>query len=170
MRTFDIAHMRQYNSTSILRRLGEDWTGTLQDLAQHADLLPEDRLMVILRSDMLTEKNYRLFAVNAVSSNSGASEIISTGPSAIAVDAALRFANGTCDRAYMANAYIEGAKGVSFDVDRVYSAAVYSAYSPERAATAANLVSAFLVAEAEENGAKDTEIQYQLESMIELAE
>lgn len=159
MKNFDLTHMAKYNPPSILLRLGKDWSGTVKDIVEHPEFLPEDRLMIILRSEMLSERGYREFALNRVLSHAE-SLMIPAGHDCLG--AAMQFMDGAASEIHLTHMYVRAAVHPDFDKNPLYSAAVYTCYSPERAATAANLVSAFMI----NHAGADEEIPNQLEALI----
>jgi hypothetical protein len=73
------------------KHLSEDWTGTVLDIVMLDKIPWEDRLWVVMRSDLLSDKLMRLFAVWCARQ---VQHLMTDARSLNALDVAEKFANG----------------------------------------------------------------------------
>ena len=92
MRTLTIADIRSWKPCyGPERHLHEDWQGTVLDILEHETIPWEDKLWVVCRPELLSDKLLRLFAVWSARQV----QYLITDPRSIAaLDVAERFANG----------------------------------------------------------------------------
>lgn len=100
-------------------KLPEDWTGTVFDI-MNLDIPFEDKLWVIARNDLMSEKLMRLFAVWCARQ---LQHLIKDERSIKAIDVAEAFANGEATKEELSAAW-----------DAVYDAACDAAYAAARQA------------------------------------
>src|ERR1019366_4566682 len=118
MKTITIADLRSYKPCYDPKRyFAEDWTGTAVDILNRDDISFEDRLWAVLRTELVSEKLMRLFAVWCARQV----QHLMTDPRSIAaLDVAERFANGQATKEEL-----DAARDAAWDA--VWVAAGYAA-------------------------------------------
>jgi len=92
MKVLTIQTLRNYKPCyDPLRHLSEDWTGTALDIVMLDKIPWQDRLWVVMRSDLLSDKLMRLFAVWCARQ---VQHLMTNQRSLNALDVAEKFANG----------------------------------------------------------------------------
>jgi len=64
MKRFTMKNLRSWNPCyDPIRHLPESWSGTVLDILDHATIPAPDKLWVVLRTELVSEKLMRVFAV-----------------------------------------------------------------------------------------------------------
>lgn len=104
MKTFTIKDIKSWTPCyDPLEVLPADWSGTALDIlrSRKEDISPDDRLWVVLRSEIIDDKTLRLFAVRCARS---VQHLLTDPYSIAAIDVAERFANGNATEEELARA------------------------------------------------------------------
>jgi hypothetical protein len=92
MKRFNVADITEWNPCyPPTKHLPEDWSGTVIDILDNKNIPFEDRLWVIMRTDLVSEKLMRLFAVWCARQ---VQHLMKDARSIKAIDVAEAFANG----------------------------------------------------------------------------
>ena len=92
MKTFDMKELRSWNPCyDPIKHLPEDWKGSVLTILDNKSIPFEDRLWVIMRTDLVSEKLMRLFAVWCARQ---VQHLMKDERSLKALDVAEAFANG----------------------------------------------------------------------------
>jgi hypothetical protein len=132
MKVLTIETIRSYDPCrDPLRHLSEDWTGTALDIVMLDEIPWQDRLWVVMRSDLLSDKLMRLFAAWCARQ---VQHLMTDQRSVNALDAAEKFANGLA-----VNEELDAAWAAARAADAAWAAAraADAAWAAARAARAA---------------------------------
>ena len=161
---FDIAFIRSKGPCyDPARYLPEGWKGSVKGILRHRDIPAKDKLWVVLRSELLSSKTLRLFAVAC------ARRALARIPnpdlrSLKACNVAESFANGIATREELALASAD-----AYDAAAAYYTAPTASAAYEAAAAAAATTTAAAAANRAADCAADcAERQWQVECLINM--
>ena len=102
LKYFNMADIRSFKPCyDPNRHLAEDWRGTAVDILKHDKIPYEDKLWVVLRPEIVSERVMRLFAVWCARQ---VQHLMTDARSIAALDVAERFANGEATQEELAAA------------------------------------------------------------------
>ena len=128
MKKFTIEDIRKFGPCYDPEKyLTEDWSGSILNILDKKDVLFEDRLWVVLRTDFVSEKFMRLFSVWCARQ---VQHLMNDDSSIKALDVAEAFANGLASKVELAAAR-SAARSAAWDaaMDSARSAAMDAARS-----------------------------------------
>ena len=131
---FDIAFIRSKKPCyDPARYLPEGWSGSIKGILRHRDIPAKDKLWVVLRKELLSDKTLRLFAVACA--RQALARVPNPDPRSFkACDVAESFANGIATREELTLAYAAAAAARA----AAARAATYAADADDAAYAAAN--------------------------------
>ena len=139
MKTITMQQLRSYNPCyDPIKYLPENWSGTAIDILQHKTIPYKDKLWAVLRSDILSDKILRLFAISCARSclhlaRKEDQEVLNN-----TIEVAFRFAYGQATQEELDAAW-SAAESVAYSAARgvAYSAASSVAWSAARSVRSA---------------------------------
>jgi hypothetical protein len=116
LKYFNMADLRSWRPCyDPKKHLAEDWRGTAITILQNQSISIPDRLWVVLRTDLISERTIRLFAVWCARQ---VQHLMKDPRSIAALDVAERFANGEASKEEWDAARASNAAGEEWDAAR----------------------------------------------------
>lgn len=134
LKYFDVKDIRSWESCyDPSKYLKEDWRGTALDILKNEEIPHQDRLWVVLRNELVSDKVMRLFAVWCYRQT--LIFLPNQDPRCIeAANVAERFANGEATNEELAAAEFAARSATAAAMSDTYSAARAAAYTAARSA------------------------------------